>query len=309
MEKSYPDTKSFIFTFFSKILGKDVVDNSGNVVGKVYDILAVTSEIYPKAIELVVYYGLIKRKYASVRWSSLVEINEQVRLNVDRNSLKFTKLKEPKSEISLRHDILDRQVVDTFNRRVVRVNDLHLLKVGMDLMVAHVDIGMKGLIRQLGFGDFVDGVVTLFARNSQYFKKENFISWKYVQVLSVHPVSHNLKVAVPYAQFSNIHAVELSEIIRDLDPDRKLALFKMMDIETKARVFGDIDVETQKFLIQGMDINELAQLITLLPSDEAADFWTNFPPKWSASYSASLMLVGQKNSQPCLVMRAILQVD
>jgi CBS domain-containing protein len=279
MASVYPETKSFLFTFFSHITGREVVDSSGNVVGKLFDVVVVTSEIYPKAIEIVINRGFFKRSYAYVPWTALAEFNEQVRLTIKGTALKFSRLKEARAEISLRRDILDQQVVDTFNRRVVRVNDLHLLKVGLDLMVAHIDIGFKGLMRRLGFNRIADFLVKLIAPNSSYLKKENFISWKYVQILSLNPASSNLKVSVPYRQFSQIHPVELSEIIADLDPNQKLALFRALETETQAKVFVDIESETQKFLVQGMVIDELARLVAILPSDEAADFLDLVPKK------------------------------
>lgn len=279
MATPYSETKSFIFTFFSKIMDREVVDNSGNLVGKVFDVLAETSEIYPKAVELIIKRGFLNRRYAYVPWSFVAEIDGYVRLKKDGQSLKFLKLKEPGAEISLRHDILDQQVVDTYNRRVVRVNDLHLLKVGMDLMVAHIDVGIKGLIRRVGFSCIIDFLVSIFSKNSKYLEKEDFIPWKYVQILSVNPANRNLKVSVPYQQFSKIHPVELSEIITDLDTEQKLVLFKAIDIETQAKIFDEIDGETQKFLIEGMNINEIARLIAILPTDEAADFLDQIPKK------------------------------
>jgi magnesium transporter len=277
MEGIYPSTQSFIFTFFSKIINNDVIDNSNDLVGNVYDILAVKTEIYPKAIMLVIKCGFINRKYACIPWESIAELNEQVRLKVNHTSLKFTKYREPKTEISLRRDILDHQVVDTFNRRVVRVNDLHLLKVGNDIMVAHIDVGPRGLMRRLGFNKVVDFTVALFTRDSQYLTKENFISWKNVQLLSVNPASHSFKVKVPYQQLTNIHPVELSEIIVDLGPEEKTALFRALDTATKAKVFANVDIATQRFLVQGMDIDKIAELISSLPGDEAADFLDQIP--------------------------------
>lgn len=279
MDGIYPDTKSFIFTFFSKVIGTDVIDNSNNLVGKVFDIFAVKTEIYPKAMTLVIKRGFLNRRYACIPWESIAELNDQVRLKVNNGSLKFSKLKEPKTEVSLRRDILDQQVVDTFNRRVVRVNDLHLLKVGNDLMVAHIDVGPRGLMRRLGFDKFVDFIGSHLLKNTRYLASENFISWKYVQLLSVNPTSHSFKVKVPHQQLTNIHPVELSEIIVDLGPEEKAALFKALDTATKARVFTNIDFATQRFLIQDMDINQIAELINALPGDEAADFLDQIPKK------------------------------
>ena len=277
MEKSFGQAKSFIFTFFSTILGSDVLDNSGNVIGKVHDVLAVVTEIYPKAVELVIKRGLITPEYAYLPWSSLVEINDQVRLKINEKNIKFIKSTHTRNEISWCYDLLDQQVVDTYNRRVVRVNDLNLLKVGMELMVAHIDIGMRGIIRRLGWTGVVDSIIKIFKKNAMYLTQENYISWKNVQILSVNPASSTLKVSVPYAEFTKIHPVELSEIIKDLDPDEKLGLFKALNMETRVKIFDELDVDTQQFLISGMEVTETAKLIALLPSDEAADFLDHLP--------------------------------
>ena len=277
MERSYSDAKKFIFTFYSDILESDVIDNAGNVVGKVHDVHSVVTEIYPKAVELVIKRGFLAHEYAVVSWSSLEEIDGQVRLKINEKNLKFVKSIQTKNEISWCYDLLDQQVVDTHNRRVVRVNDLHLLKIGMDLMVAHIDIGMRGIVRRLGWTGVIDSLVSIFRKNSLYLRNENFISWKYVQVLSVNPASSTLKVSVPYSEITKIHPVELSEIIKDLDPDEKVALFKALNLETKAKVFEDLDLDTQHFLMSGMETNDIAKLITLLPTDEAADFLDHLP--------------------------------
>jgi magnesium transporter len=292
MAEIYPDGKSFNFTFLSKILGMDVIDKKGNLVGKAYDILTSTSEVYPKAVELVIQRGLLKRRYAQVAWLTVNELNHQIRLNVGERELKFGRLKDPRIDISLRRDILDQQVVDTFNRRVVRVNDLHLLKVGLHLMVAHIDIGMRGLVRRLGFSRLSEFIVRLIYPRSNYLAKENFISWKYVQVIAVSKASPSVKVSMPYNQIASINPVELSEIIADLGPEQKNALFTGLDSKTRARVFSDLDPETQKFLIQGLATADIAQLIALLPGDEAADF-LDLIPKETVDQLLNLMDAGR----------------
>ena len=267
----------FAFLFFSDLKGAEVVDSSGNVVGKVWDITMVPSEIYPKAVEFVMKSGWIRPAFAYVPWSDVAECGRHLRLRIPGKQIKFGPPKEARVEISLLKDVLDQQVVDTYNRRVVRVNDIHLLKVERNLMLAHVDVGVRGMVRRLGYRRLLDAVVALFPRRAAALKKDNFISWKYVQILSVNPSNRTLKVALPFAQFSSLHPVELSDILTDLDPEEKSVLFKALDIETKAKVFANMDGATQQFLIQGMDGPELARLISMLPSDEAADFMEQIP--------------------------------
>jgi len=63
---------------------------------------------------------------------------------------------------------------------VRRVNDIHLLRVDHELMVAHVDIGTRGLFRRLGWEKAVDRTVALFSKDAAYLKKAKLVSWKCV---------------------------------------------------------------------------------------------------------------------------------
>ena len=129
-----------MFINFSELLGKDVLDSDRKFLGKLWDISAKTSEVYPKSDELIISKGFIKRYYASVPFLSVLEIDGEIILNIKSDEVKFHPA--PKDyEFLLRRDILDQQVVDTFNHKVIRVNDIHLLKIDQELMVAHVDIG------------------------------------------------------------------------------------------------------------------------------------------------------------------------
>ena len=47
-------------------------------------------------------------------------------------------------------DVLDKQILDTDGARVVRVNDIELVRVNGDVMVSNVDIGLLGILRRIG---------------------------------------------------------------------------------------------------------------------------------------------------------------
>jgi Mg/Co/Ni transporter MgtE len=151
---------------------------------------------------------------------------------------------------------------------------------------------MRGLLRRLGFNRLADFFIRLISPQSSYLKKENFISWKYVQVIAVSKARLSVKVSMPYNQISSIHPVELGEIIADLGPEQKIALFKGLDPKTRAQVFSDLDPETQKYMIQGLEPAENAHLIDLLPGDEAADF-LDLIPKETVDQLLNLIEVGR----------------
>ena len=265
-----------MFINFSEIMKKCVLDNDGKYLGNVLDVSVKLGEVYPKAEELITFRGMFKKIYASIPWSSVSVIEDNIVLNLKSENIKF----EPSvknHDFLLRRDILDQQVVDTFNHKVRRVNDVHLLKLDNDLVIAHVDIGLRGLIRRLGWERWADLVVKRFARSSKYLKKEDLVSWKYVQPISVNPASMTVKLAFSEKQLQAIPAADLGDIIFDLNRSQRIALFRALDIKTKAKVFENLEFGEQKVILKELDKREAAQIVANMSSDEATDLLEKLP--------------------------------
>ena len=77
--------------------------------------------------------------------------------------------RKEKTEILLREALLDKQVVDVSGAKVERVNDLHFLVVREGLLVlAHIDVGLRGLVRRLGWERGIEGVLELVRPRARY---------------------------------------------------------------------------------------------------------------------------------------------
>lgn len=267
-----------IFVYFSKIIDKEILDKDNKFVGKLYDIILKPTEVYPMSNRLIIKKGFFMPSYAIIGWDNVAECGEDiVRLKVKESEINFTGLCNNKEELTLRRDILDQQVVDTYNHNVIRVNDVHLLRVETNLMIAHVDIGFRGIVRRLGWEMFVDFTVKRFNKNAKYLKKEILISWKYIQPLSINPVSKTIKINAPEKQLRNIPAADFSEIMADLDGKQRLALFKELDLETKAKVLSSMDFQNQKFIMEEIGPKEATDVLAHMPSDEATDLLEKLP--------------------------------
>lgn len=265
-----------MFVNFSDILKKEVMDTDGKAIGRVWDISVRLGEVYPKSEDLVIAKGLFDRSYASVAWSCILSMEDDIILNLKTEAVKFDKA--PKDyEFLLKRDILDQQVVDTFNHKVRRVNDIHLLKVDHELVIAHVDIGMRGLVRRLGWETAVDVIMKGFAKDSDYMKKDDLVSWKYVQPISVNPASMTMKLAFSEKQLLSIPPADLGDIIFDITPAQRMVIFRTLDPKTKARVFENLELEEQKIILKDLDKKEAAQLVTNMSSDEATDLLEKLP--------------------------------
>ncbi|MFA5099718.1 MAG: PRC-barrel domain-containing protein, partial [Candidatus Omnitrophota bacterium] len=123
-------TPNPVFTFFSGFLGRDIIDSNGEYVGGLYDIIVKVAQIYPQSVGLIVRKGFPNRKYALIDWQNVTELTpKEIKLRIDRPQIVFAEKHDNKDELSLRRDILDQQVVDTYNHKVIRVNDIHFLRV------------------------------------------------------------------------------------------------------------------------------------------------------------------------------------
>ncbi len=267
-----------IFIYFSQLMDKPVVDKNNSLLGEVYDIIVRPGEVYPRSSHLILRKGFINRKYAMIPWKDIAEIEEkEIQLNLDKQSLNFEQKHDKKEELTLRRDILDQQVVDIQDHKVIRINDIHLLFVDNALMIAHVDISSRGLLRRLGFEDAVLWAIRLVNKNTRYLKKEHLISWKHIQPLSINPASMTIKIDVPQKQLTNIPAADLGEIFLDLDIQHKIALFKSLDLVSKARIFVNIDFKSQKSLIEELHSKDISDILSAIPPDEATDFLEKLP--------------------------------
>jgi CBS domain-containing protein len=266
-----------MFINFSDLLKKDVRSSDGAFVGNVWDIAAGKAETYPRAEELIISRGgIFGRQYAELPWSAVASVDDDVLLNVSSGAIPFGPgIKD--YGLLLKRDILDQQVVDTFNHKVRRVNDIDLLKVDRDLVIAHVDIGLRSLLRRLGWERAADRLVRAFAKDSQYLKKKDMVSWKYVQPVAVNPASMTMKLSLSEKQLLSIPAADLGDIMFDLNANQRMALFRALDTKTKARIMENIAFEEQYSLLKEMDKKEAAQIVTHMSADEAADMLEELP--------------------------------
>ncbi len=260
-----------MFTFYTELVRKDVVDRRGRWVGHPYDFAASLEEAYPRVTALVVSRGLFRKAYYVIPWKDLHQTEKGFQLKVPIESLEPVARYRDPDQATLRYDVLDQQVVDTYNRKVVRVNDLHFLRVDDDLRLAHVDIGLRGLVRRLGWERWVDGLVRLFHAHARYITNENFISWKYIQPLSIKRATGTIQLSVEMEQLKQIPPSDISTMLMELDPYQRAALIKTLDVQSQVDIVTELELKWQKDLIEELDMQTAVRLLERMPADEATD--------------------------------------
>ena len=140
-----------------------------------------------------------------------------------------------------------------------------------------LDIGLRGLVRRLGWQKPVDFIVKLINPRAVYLREHEIVSWKNVQPITINPASMTMKLSVSEKQMLSIPAADLGEIIFDLNPTQRMAIFRSMDVRTKAKVFEHLDFDDKKIILKELDKKEAAQIVGIMSSDEAADLLERLP--------------------------------
>jgi magnesium transporter len=264
------NTQAKDFYFLSEILNRKLFSAEGRYLGRVSDIVAKKVDPYPIVAGLVIRRGLRGPK-AFLPWSGVVDMAHKLIYSSASTELNDIPVSNGRF-VYLREEILDKQIVDTFGAKVVRVNDLQFLRLKSQLRLVHVDVGFKGLMRRVGWEKWLCATVRwLFS----YDMPDHFIGWKYVQLLSGTAPLH---LSVSQKKLSELHPAELADILEDLSGHDRSAIFHALDTETAADALEEIDdPKLQKALIETVSVEKASDIIEEMSPNEAADLLADLP--------------------------------
>lgn len=249
--------------FFSKIIHNEIHNNSGQVIGKIKDLILDFSQKKPTVIYIQITNGR-KSFYLSAEALSISKDEKEryhIKINSEHLVLKFPNEKD----IFLVRDFLDKQIVDINGKKVERVNDVRLGNINSKWKLVAVDIGTRGLLRRLG-------VEYPFIRVTEAFKyqlRNKLIIWDDVQTLSTDV--NNLQLHMPANKIETLHAADIADIIEDLDSKSRDILFHSLNNQKAAEVLEEIETDIQVNLLKSMSDEKASDILEIMPSDEAAD--------------------------------------
>lgn len=261
-------TNSASFIYFANWMGKPVQGKNGRVAGHFWDLEINPQEQYPSVTAVILYKGLYSKQFAEVPWSQTEYSNGELRLKISSDQIEWKRVLGA-DVFRIRKDILDQQLVDTYNHKVIRVNDVHLLAVHPWRLV-HVDIGTRALVRRLGYARITDWLVRKLSPSSAYLAEDHLLSWKFVKAVSLDP-HEPIHIDLSAGQLASIPPADLGELLMDLDIHQRVALFRTADIQQRARLFERLDFDQQEQLIEHLTTREAVELLQRMSADEAVD--------------------------------------
>jgi magnesium transporter len=258
-----------VFLFLSQMLGKKIIDSSGRLCGKVGDLAVMTAELYPPVTG--VFFTPVGGKTSHrFSWTKIIEWGKELRV-APLNGEERVEATAREGELLLKDSLLDKQIVDTHGAKVLRVNDLHLLKVNNGLRLVHVDVGLRGLMRRIGWEKAMDKFFQWFF---DYHLTDSLIPWRFVQPLSSPDL---LRLKIAQNRLAQLHPADLADILEELDIHNRAEFFQSLDIETAAETLEETDPKIQVRLIENLNPAHASDIIEEMSPSEAADLLGDLP--------------------------------
>lgn len=275
--------------YFSKCVGNKVLRfGSKEVLGKLKDFFVEFEEVYPTVLAIQIQTA--KNEFCYVEWDDIFEFNEnnivllksatihqsktylrETFPRVVTNILAGQIKKEGQRYPPIGRVVLDRQIVDTSGKKVVRVNDINLLKIAGKLKVTHAGVGLRSLIRRLEYDVIFDFFLRPFGKEGHKISSESLISWKFVHAIPDQNTYENLKLGLHNEELKKIHPADLADILEDLDAYSREQLFSNLDPELAAETLSEMDEDFQALMLRNETPENIAQIIEKMGTDEAAD--------------------------------------
>ncbi len=132
--------------------------------------------------------------------------------------------------------------------------------------VVAVDVGARGAVRRLA-----KGVVPSFTLRALLEKiPPRVIPWQYVDLLETDP-ARRVKLNIAYEGLARLHPADIADIVEDLPPAEREAVFETLDEEVAAEALEEIDPDIQVSIVESLDSNRAADIVEEMDPDAAAD--------------------------------------
>ena len=257
-----------IFIFLSELLRKPVINVNGEKIANLYDIVIRVPDNYPEVVGYIVQRR--KEKSLYVVDSTHMAIGEDFELRCSCTEPQSFRDYDMNGRIGANMDLIGQKIVDTRNKKVVRIYDLHLMKVDNSLKVAHIDISLAANLRMY-IGNRLLRILSLGGIIKSLYREE-LVSWRYLNAIPLANGNSRLQFAFRSSEIMEMHPAEIADIIEELDRYEQEALFKSLDMNKAAETLTELeDKEVQKTLLESIGKEKAADLLEEMPPDEAAD--------------------------------------
>jgi Mg/Co/Ni transporter MgtE len=189
--------------------------------------------------------------------------------------------------IRIKKDVLDQQIIDVDNRKVVRVNDVDFdiepIDGHSELRIVAVNVGLAAAVRRLLQGTMSKHRIRLITNALS----NRTIQWEFVNLIESDP-ARRVKLRISYDRLAELHPADIADILENLSHNEQKAVIESLDDETAAQALSEIPTKMQADLLESIPTEKAADIVEEMPPDEAADVLNELSPETSAEVLADM---------------------
>jgi len=258
--------EAFQLLYFSNLLNRRIcLDQTNRKNGRLTDLVFRLSEPYPEAVGIYIEHG---KGYPTelIPWEKVARIeDEAIFITPSETGNPYPPFIDQKGWILLNEHLMGQTILDTDGRRTEVVNDVHLLFSKGRMILVHVDISFNGFLRKWGLERFATA-------------KDQLISWRYVQPLSVEDHTKDVvTLSVAREQALELPSEDLADALEVLSGDEQQAMFSALDPDKAAEVLVEAEPRAKRQLIAFLSEEKARQVLAIMSVLQIADFLSDLP--------------------------------
>jgi CBS domain-containing protein/sporulation protein YlmC with PRC-barrel domain len=251
---------------FSKLLCRRIrLDKTNKKNGRLTDLVFRLAEPYPEAVGIYIEHG---KGYPSelIPWEKVVRVEDEAILIAPKEGgVPYPPFVDQKGWILLNEHLMGQTILDIDGRRTEVVNDVHVLYSKGRMILVHVDISFNGFLRKWGLDRFISG-------------KDQMISWRYVQPLSVEDHSTDIvTLSVTREQALELPGEDLADALEVLSGDEQQAMFSALDPDKAAEVLVEAEPRAKRQLIAFLREEKARAVLARMSVPQVADLFSDLP--------------------------------
>jgi flagellar motility protein MotE (MotC chaperone)/sporulation protein YlmC with PRC-barrel domain len=256
---------------FTQLRHRPLLDVQGIPIGRLEDLVVSALGVRPQVTKFCLR-RLDKEEWI-LPWDTVAELPSDPRtpIRLRRGAADLAPVPLRPDEMRLGKNVLDKKVVDTARKKVVRVNDIELEEQGGRLQVTGVEGGIRGLLRNVRSELLAERLAGLFGVHLP----REVVSWEVVEPLETE-LTRAKRQAV-YTKLAKLHPADIADILEELNPSERAAVLAALDEETAAEAITEAEPEVQASVVQMMEPEKAADILEEMEPDEAADVLSDLP--------------------------------
>ena len=259
--------------YLTELLGLTVYDLKGLKIGVVKD-AALVPLVHPARIDRYLVGGggaaWLTVRHEQIRSISLNGSGNGSRGGIYLKDELLTPYHSDEYMLRMVRDLLDQQIIDAQGRKVVRVTDVTFeFRKENDaetLWVLEVDIGIRSVFRRV----FQGLLPCQWIRRIQRPIPPHSIRWEFCNFLETDP-QRRLRLNISNKLLEEMHPADLADIVENLGPEDREAIFETIDSEVAADALSEVDPEIQASILESLETEKAAEIVEEMAPDEAAD--------------------------------------